>query len=77
MFVLLPIVYIISYCGKPRTGLRDQNNSYPQTLRMCMCRAAERLPKWGGGTKKKGHFLEKKGTYKGKSQSENIQFWGH
>ena len=28
----------------------------------------------GGGTNKKGHFVEKKGTFKGKSQSENIQF---
>ena len=28
----------------------------------------------GGGTNKKGHFLGKKGTYKGKSQSENKQF---
>ena len=27
-----------------------------------------------GGTNKKGHFLGKKGTYKGKSQSENKQF---
>ena len=28
----------------------------------------------GGGTNEKGHFLGKKGTYKGKSQSENKQF---
>ena len=30
-----------------------------------------------GGTNKKGHFLNKKGTYSGKSQSEYIPFFRH
>ena len=40
--------------------------------------AAERLSKWGGGggghQQKRALSWEKKGTYKGKSQSENKQF---